>query len=87
MRSGGRTRYLLRQGVLRRGIPMALATAVLIEAIQGGLTPDSLGSAGFQLRLLVAFVVFSLGGVLSAYTQWKMLEKRFGSEQLRARER
>lgn len=87
MRSGGRTRYLLRQGVLRRGIPMALATALLIEAVQGTLGPDTLGSAGFQLRLLVAFVVFSLGGVLSAYAQWKMLEKRFGDEERRVHER
>lgn len=80
-RRDGLPRFLLRQGVLMRGIPMALLTAILIQMAQGGLEPSAFLSASFHQRFLLALAVFSAGGAVSAYAHWKALEKRFGSEE------
>lgn len=77
MRAEGRTRFVLRHGILVRGVPMALVTILLLQAYQGELGLEMLASPGFHARLLGALVLFSVGGVLSAWARWKSFEARF----------
>ncbi len=78
IRSEGRAQYLLRYGVLRRGIPMGIAVALLIELLDpsGGM-PDALLAPRFLWRLSLALAVFAASGCLSALGSWRLHERRF----------
>ncbi len=80
IRARGRARFLLWNGVMARGVPMAIATVLLIQAFQGELGMGMLVSRGFHARLLGALLLFSAGGALSAFARWKSLELRFQEE-------
>jgi hypothetical protein len=75
----GKGRYLLRSGVIGRGIPMGLVVSLLIELWDpSGEMPDALLSPRVLLRLLLALAVFSASGCLSALANWRVHERRFG---------
>lgn len=78
MRAQGRTRFVLLSGVLGRGLPLGLVVAVAIQILTGEPLPESLLGAGFLARALLAVAVFSVSGCLSAYTTWRLHQRRFG---------
>ena len=81
VRADGKGRYLLRAGVIGRGIPMGLVVALLIELWDpSGEMPEALLAPRFLLRLLLALAVFSASGCLSALANWRVHERRFGGE-------
>jgi hypothetical protein len=81
VRAGGKGRYLLRSGVIGRGIPMGLVVTLLIELWDpSGHMPDALLAPRFLWRLLLALAVFSAGGCISSLANWSVHERRFGGE-------
>ena len=77
----GRGRYLLRYGVVGRGIPMGIVVALLIELWDpSGAMPDALLEPRFLGRLLLAVAVFTASGCISAWANWRVHERRFQGE-------
>jgi hypothetical protein len=78
IRTLGPRRYLLRYGVVARGIPMGVVVALLIEFINpSGAMPESLLGPRFLWMLLLAVAVFSASGCISAWANWRVHERRF----------
>lgn len=78
IRALGRGQYLLRYGVIGRGVPMGILVALLIELLSpSGAMPDALLEARFLGRLLLAVAVFSVSGCISALANWRVHERRF----------
>ena len=81
IRTLGRERYLLRYGVIGRGLPMGIVVALLIELWDpSGAMPDALLDLRFLGRLLLAIGVFAASGCISALANWRMHERRFGEK-------
>jgi hypothetical protein len=82
IRATGLPTFLLVRGVLLRGIPMALAVMLLLVVLQGdSFDRATLLDPAFLARLGVATLLFSLGGMLSAYARWRALDARFHDDQ------
>jgi len=80
IRRQGLTRYLLVRGVLVRGIPMAVAIILALELFRGrSIDRELLLDKAFEWRLWVAAALFSLGGVISSFARWKLLDASFGT--------
>ena len=79
LREAGQRRFLVRYGVIGRGIPMALLCALAIEISLGSPLPDALTSPAFLGRFALAFAFFGLGGAFTALMTWRLYERRFGS--------
>lgn len=74
----GKGWFLLRYGVLGRGLPLALLCAFALEASLGGSFPEALGSLRFLRTLALALAVFSASGCLTANATWNLYARRFG---------
>ena len=74
----GKRRYLLRYGVIGRGIPMGCVVALLIEVVLGHQLPGALLEPPFLQNLLLAVGVFSASGSLSALASWGIHQRRYG---------
>jgi hypothetical protein len=71
--------YALRRGLLR-GVPMGLGIILVLELLQGRpLDAALLRDGGLLARFALAVVLFSLGGMISAYARWRALDLRFGA--------
>jgi hypothetical protein len=68
----GRTQYVLRFGVLGWGIP----TAILFSLVQG----YRLGWDGFLFQLILALILFPIGGILFGRLMWRVLENKHAKE-------
>jgi len=79
IRSTGQRRFLLRYGVIGRGVPMALLCALAVEISLGNPLPEALRSVEFAGRLLLAFAFFGLGGAFTSLMTWRLYERRFGT--------
>jgi hypothetical protein len=77
VRAGGRTRYLVLTGVVRRGLPMGVVVALAVEVLTGRPVPDSLASARFVFMVFAGITLFSLSGCIRAAAQWRLAERRF----------
>lgn len=77
VREQGRWSYVLRYGLLSRGLPFGLITAVIIEVYLGDKLPGALLTLGFLGRLVLAVGVFTLSGAVSANANWIMHERHF----------
>jgi hypothetical protein len=64
----GRTQFVLRFGVLGWGIP----TAILFSLVQGYRS----GWDGFLFELILALLIFPLGGILFGRIMWWVLENK-----------
>jgi hypothetical protein len=73
----GRQRFLLENGVLRRGLPLGVFLAVALELYLGGRFPEALGSASFWGRLALCVGVFSTSGVLRSLAIWNAYRRRY----------
>ena len=78
LRARGRRWFLLRYGVLGRGLPLALLCAVAIEVSLGSPFPDALRSQAFLGRFALAFAAFSLSGCITANASWNLYERKLG---------
>ena len=78
IRVGGLARFLVVRGLLLRGLPMALAVALLLDLLNVATPGGGWREPGFLARLGVAALLFSMGGMLSAYARWRALDARFG---------
>jgi hypothetical protein len=79
LRRGGLWPFAIRRGLLR-GIPMGLGIILLLELLQGReIGSSTLRDPGVLGRFVVAVLLFSLAGVLSAYGRWRALDLRYGA--------
>ena len=78
LRARGRRWFLLRYGVLGRGLPLALLCALAIEVSLGTPFPEALRSQAFLGRFALALAVFSLSGCLTANATWNLYERKLG---------
>jgi hypothetical protein len=78
LRARGRRWFLLRYGVLGRGLPLALICALAIEVSLGSPFPEALRSQAFLGRLALAFAVFSASGCVTANATWNLYERKLG---------
>jgi hypothetical protein len=78
IRAQGKRWFLIRHGVIGRGLPLALLCAVAIEVSIGGSFPELLRSQGFLGRFALALAVFSASGCLTANATWNLYERRLG---------
>jgi hypothetical protein len=78
VRAAGQRRFLIRCGVIGRGLPMALLCALAIEISLGHPFPEALWSPPFLGRLVLAFAFFGLGGAFTTLMTWRLYERRFG---------
>lgn len=79
VRARGKNAFLLRYGVVGRGLPLGVLCAVAIEAALGTAFPDTLWSPPFLLRLASLVAVFSVSGCMRANLTWNLHEKRHAS--------
>lgn len=78
IKANGRTRFLLLFGVLGRGLPMAAVFLIVFLFLEGrSFDAELLGDRNVVLRFLLAALLFSVGGVASAYARWRAMELRF----------
>jgi membrane protein implicated in regulation of membrane protease activity len=77
IRAGGLGRFLLVRGLVLRGLPMALAVVLLLRLFEAAPEGEAWRDPAFLVRFGVAVLLFSIGGVLSAYARWRALERRF----------
>jgi hypothetical protein len=77
VRSRGKPAFLVRYGVLQRGVPLGVLIAVVIEATLGSPLPDALTSGPFLLRAVLFSAVFSASGCLAAHANWNLHERRY----------
>ena len=80
VRDKGLSNFVLRTGVLGRGLPLGVVVAVCIEVVIGHPIPEALATWGFVGRLLMAVGVFSISGSISARAYWRSYERRFGGD-------
>jgi hypothetical protein len=79
LRTAGKRWYLVRYGVLGRGLPLAVLCAVAIQLALGTPPPNEwLRSQDFLIRLGLFALLFSFTGVMTANATWKLNERRFG---------
>ena len=78
IRAAGQRRFLIRYGVIGRGVPMALLCALAVEISLGNPFPEALWSPLFLGRLVLAFAFFGLGGAFTTLMTWRLYERRFG---------
>jgi hypothetical protein len=76
VRAKGKPAFLLRYGVLGRGLPLGVVVALVIEASLGGVFPAALTSPDFLGRLALCVGVFSATGCLNANINWNAHERR-----------
>jgi hypothetical protein len=79
----GKSWFLLRYGVLGRGLPLAILCALALEASLGGSFPEALRSARFLRTFALALAVFSASGSLTANVTWNLYARRFGGGETR----
>jgi hypothetical protein len=76
VRAKGKPAFLLRYGVIGRGLPLGIVVALAIEVSLGGAFPAALTSPAFLGRLALCVAVFSATGCLNANLSWNAHERR-----------
>jgi hypothetical protein len=77
VRAAGQASFLLRHGLLGRGLPLGTVTAVVVKVAQGGRLPEELASLGFLGLLAFCIAVFTASGTLAARASWGLHERRY----------
>lgn len=71
-RNKGKARYILFHGVLGWGVPTAILWSILMEFI----SPTD----AFWQRLLIALILFPIGGIAFGYFTWIASESKYKKE-------
>jgi hypothetical protein len=79
IRARGKRWFLLRYGILGRGLPLAALCALAIEYSLRIRSPDTRGPLDFLELFVLALAVFSATGCLTANTTWNLYERRLGA--------
>ena len=78
VRTAGKPWFLIRYGVLGRGLPLVLLCAVVDPVRARHAARGVAEVAGLLIRLGLFVVLFSFTGVMTANATWKLNERRFG---------
>jgi hypothetical protein len=78
VRAAGKRWFLIRYGVIGRGLPLAVVCAAGIQFALGTRPNEWLRTDAFWLRLVLLIVIFSLSGLVTANATWNLYERRFG---------
>ena len=76
VRARGKRAFLIRYGIVGRGLPLGILIAIAIEASLGGSLPGAFVKPEFLGRLLLCIGVFSATGCLNANVSWNENERR-----------
>jgi hypothetical protein len=76
-RAMGRTRFIVRRGVVTWGIPMAILTVLYKVVQEQGFVASPRLTATLRSAMVVAFVVFPLCGWLFGRWLWQTGEERY----------
>ncbi len=80
IRTKGKTAFLLRNGLVMRGLPLGALMAFVIMSLQGAELPAELASWRFAATFLFCMGIFTASGSLAARASWSVHERRFPSE-------
>ncbi len=78
VREEGRAPFLLRYGLLGRGLPLGVITAIAVDVFRGAQFPDLLQTGSFYGLLAFCVAVFTASGCLGANANWIVHERRHG---------
>ncbi|MCH2409997.1 hypothetical protein MK292_04145 [Myxococcota bacterium] len=76
IREKGKRHYVAICGI-RRGVPMGVVLATVVERILHNPFPEAFGTRDFIFRAFAASVLFSISGAVRAGSRWSSLERRF----------
>jgi hypothetical protein len=77
VRASGQGAFLLRHGLIGRGLPLGTLTAVVVKAAQGARLPEALATLDFLALLAFCIAVFTATGTLAARATWGHWERRY----------
>ena len=78
IRARGESAFLLRQGLVFRGLPLGALMSLVVMNIQGVPIPDGLVSWSYAATLLFCIAIFTVTGSLAARATWKVHEHEHG---------
>ena len=76
IREKGKLNYVVTCGI-RRGVPMGVILATVVELILRNPFPETFGTLHFIFNAFAASVLFSISGAVRAGSRWSSLERRF----------
>jgi hypothetical protein len=79
VRATGKQWFLLRYGVLQRGLPLGIICTAAIQFAMGTRPNEWLETDGFLLRLAMLCALFSVSGSITANATWNLYERKFGA--------
>ena len=77
IREGGKTRFLLSNGLLARGLPLGALMAFVVTSLQEIPLPSGFLTWRFAATLLFSIGVFTATGSLAARASWSVHERKF----------
>ncbi len=80
IRCKGKTAFLLRNGLLLRGLPLGALMSFVVMSLLGAQLPAEFASWRFAAILLFCIGVFTASGSLAARASWSVHERRFSSQ-------
>lgn len=80
IRAKGKTAFLIRNGLLMRGLPLGSLMAFVVMSVQGAEASAEFMTWRFAAILLFCVGVFTASGSLAARASWSVHERRFPSE-------
>jgi len=78
IRARGKSAFLLRQGLLARGLPLGALMAFVVMNVQGAPLPAAFATWRFAATLLFCIALFTATGALAAHATWNVHEHRHG---------
>ena len=80
IREAGKTRFLLSNGLLARGLPLGALMSFAVTSLQGEPMPAAFFTVRFLGLLLFSIGIFTATGSLAARASWSLHERRFPAD-------
>ncbi len=80
IRARGPRAFVLRQGLLSRGLPLGALMSLVVMNIQEVPLPEGLASWSFAATLLFCIAIFTATGSMAARATWKVHEHEHGRD-------
>lgn len=77
MKAMGRKKHMCINGILKYGLPMGIILPLIQQFIGSIYNEHNYSNKNFIMRFIIWFIVFSIGGCISADRSWKRYEKRY----------